>query len=41
MHLGVTIEGLGESLINDDEAASARLIMAKALEYRKQARTLV
>ena len=33
-HLGVTME-LGESLINDDEAASAYLIMAKALEDRR------
>lgn len=38
-HLGVTMEELGESLINDDEAASAYLIMAKALEDREQAKT--
>lgn len=35
-HLGVTIDELEESLINDDEAASAYLIMAKALEDREQ-----
>ena len=38
-HLGVTIDELGESLINDDEAASAYFIMAKALEDRKHADT--
>lgn len=38
-HLGVTMEELGESLINDDEAASAYLAMAKALEDREQAKT--
>ena len=36
-HLGVTMEELGESLVNDDEAASAYLAMAKALEDREQA----
>ena len=36
-HLGVTVDELGESLINDDEAASAYLIMAQALEDREQA----
>ena len=35
-HLGVTIDELEESLINDDEAASAYLIMTKALEDREQ-----
>ena len=35
-HLGFTIDELEESLINDDEAASAYLIMAKALEDREQ-----
>ena len=35
-HLGVTIDELEESLINDDEAASAYLIMAKAIEDREQ-----
>ena len=38
-HLGVTIDELGESLINDDEAASAYFIMAKALEDRKHVDT--
>lgn len=38
-HLGVTMEELGESLINDDEAVSAYLTMAKALEDREQAKT--
>ena len=38
-HLGITMEELGESLINDDEAASAYLTMAKALEDREQAKT--
>lgn len=37
-HLGFTIDELEESLINDDEAASAYLIMAKALEDREQAK---
>ena len=40
-HLGVTMEELGESLIYNDEAASAYLTMAKALEDRKQAKTSV
>ena len=35
-HLGVTIDELEESLINNDEAASAYLIMAKAMEDREQ-----
>ena len=35
-HLCVTIDELEESLINDDEAASAYLIMAKAIEDREQ-----
>lgn len=34
-HLGVTIDELEESLINDDEAAAAYLTMAKALEERE------
>lgn len=37
-HLGVTIDELEESLINDDEAASAYLVMAKALEDRERAK---
>lgn len=40
-HLGVTMEELGESLIYNDEAASAYLTMAKALEDRQQAKTSV
>ena len=39
-HLGVTIDELEESLINDDEAASAYLIMAKALEDREQTKNV-
>lgn len=35
-HLGVTIDELEESLIKDDEVASAYLIMAKAIEDREQ-----
>ena len=35
-HLGVTIDELEESLIHDDEVASAYLIMAKAIEDREQ-----
>lgn len=35
-HLGITIDELEESLINDDEAAAAYLVMAKALEDREQ-----
>ena len=31
-HLGVTADEMTESLINDEEAASVYLIMAKALE---------
>ena len=34
-HLGVTVDEMTESLINDEEAASAYLIMAKALENRE------
>ena len=34
-HLGVTVDEMTESLINDEEAASAYLVMAKALENRK------
>lgn len=34
-HLGVTIDEMTESLFNDEEAASAYLIMAKALENRE------
>ena len=34
-HLGVTVDEMIESLINDEEAASAYLVMAKALENRK------
>lgn len=37
-HLEVTIDELEESLINDDEAASAYLVMAKALEDRERAK---
>ena len=37
-YLGVTIDELEESLINDDEAASAYLVMAKALEDRERAK---
>ena len=36
----ITIDELKESLINDDEAASAYLIMAKALEDREQAKRI-
>ena len=39
-HLGVTINELEESLINDDEAASAYLVMAKALEDREQTKNV-
>lgn len=39
-YLGVTIDELEESLINDDEAASAYLVMAKALEDREQTKML-
>ena len=39
-HLGVTIDELEESLINDDEAASAYLVMAKALEDREQTKNV-
>ena len=35
-HLGVTIDELEESLINDDEAASAYLGMGKTLEDIEQ-----
>ena len=34
-HLGVTVDEMTESLINDEEAASAYLVMAKALENRE------
>lgn len=34
-HLGVTVGEMTESLINDEEAASTYLIMAKALENRE------
>lgn len=34
-HLGVTVDEMTESLFNDEEAASAYLIMAKALENRE------
>ena len=39
-HLGVTIDELEESLINDDEAVSAYLVMAKAQEDREQTKNL-
>lgn len=39
-HLGVTIDEQEESLINDDEAASAYLVMAKALEDREQTKNV-
>ena len=39
-NLGVTIDELEESLINDDEAASAYLVMAKAQEDREQTKNV-
>lgn len=39
-HLGVTIDELEESLINDDEAVSAYLVMAKAQEDREQTKNV-
>ena len=39
-HLGVTIDELEESLINDEEAASVYLGMAKALEDREQTKNV-
>lgn len=40
-NLGVTIDELEESLINDDEAVSAYLVMAKAQEDREQTKNVV
>ena len=39
-HLGVTIDELEESLINDNEAVSAYLVMAKAQEDREQTKNV-
>lgn len=39
-NLGVTIDELEESLINDDEAVSAYLVMAKAQEDREQTKNV-
>lgn len=39
-HLGVTIDELEESQINDDEAVSAYLVMAKAQEDREQTKNV-
>ena len=39
-HLGVTIDELEESLINEDEAASAYLVMAKTLEDIEQTKNV-
>ena len=36
-HLGIALDELAESIINDDEAAEAYFIMAKALENRQSA----
>lgn len=39
-YLGVTIDEQEESLINDDEAVSAYLVMAKAQEDREQTKNV-
>ena len=39
-HLGVTIDELEESLINDAAAVSAYLVMAKAQEDREQTKNV-
>ena len=36
-HLGIALDELAESIINDDEAVEAYFIMAKALESRQSA----
>ena len=40
-HLGVTIDELEESLINDDEAASAYLVMVKRWKIENKRKMLM